>query len=150
MKAKNNFSAFFISLSWREVRNLSAKSASGKLQFQLPGLLQHRQNYLENTKVRPTGTTFGHWLLPPAQSKLESCLQEFVPQRDSSPPTKWPTATKVSDFWMNSNVFLKKTWLGEFLIWRVQEMGELTTWAELLQLLMTPGFGWISVPLPGR
>lgn len=113
MKVKSNFFAFFTSLLQREVRNLSTKCASGRLQLWLPALLQPRQKYLENTGVRPTGTTSVHRLLPPAQRKR--CLREFVPQRDPSPPAKWPAATKVSDFWVNLDILLKKTWFEEFL-----------------------------------
>lgn len=93
MKAENNLT-FFISLLQREVRNSSTKSASGTLPFQLPGSL-HRRKYLENIGARLTGTTFGHQLLAPAQCKPENCLQEFVPQKDSSPPTTWPTLQRV-------------------------------------------------------
>lgn len=62
---------------------------------------------------------------------------------DWSPPTKWPSA-KVRGCWMNSRVFLKKTWFEEFFIWRAQVMGALTTWVELLQQVITPGLGGIS------
>lgn len=150
MKAENNFLAFFISLLQREVRNLSTKSACGRLQFQLPGSL-HRRKHLENIGARLTGTTSGHQLPPPAQCKPESCLQEFVPQRDSSPPTTWPTLQRVvTSGWTQTRLSQRPDCLKEFSIWRAQVMGELNTRAEPLQLLMTPGLGWIPAPLPGN
>lgn len=148
MKAENNFLAFFISLLQREVRNLSAKSASGKLQFQLPGSL-HRRKYLENVGVRLTGTTVGHQLPPPAQCKPE--LPPGICSAEGLIPSHNVTNTaKGCDCWMNWNTSLRTTWLKEFSIWRAQVMEELKAWAEPLQLLMMPGLGWIPAPLPGN
>lgn len=79
-----------------------------------------------------------------------SCLQESVLQRDSSPPTTWPTLQRAVTAGWTETLLLEQPGWKSSPIWRVQVMGELKARAEPLQLLTTPGLGWIPVPLPGN